>query len=165
MNWREFISGILENRRDDPQFKRKPTFFSPASIEGISDLEANLNTRMPPSLQSLLLETNGIMEMLSIDGGEWFDDLWVIWQIDEIIRTNLFFRGERKKGVHEREFEQLLFFAGAGCDGILFAHPINQNREADPDVVIWHPIEDELTDAAPDLQTFLKNWWTGKLSV
>ena len=79
MNWREFISGIFENNRDDPQFKSKPTFFPPASIDGINDLEANLNTKMPPSLQSLLLETNGVMEMLSIDGGEWSDDMWVIW--------------------------------------------------------------------------------------
>ena len=118
-----------------------------------------------PPCNLLLLESNGVMEMLSIDGGEWFDDLWLIWQIDEIIRTNLFFRGERKKGVCERDFDQLVFFTGAGCDGILFAHPINENRVADSEVLVWHPIRDELEKAAADLQTFIENWWTGKLSV
>jgi hypothetical protein len=165
VNWRAIISGILENKKGDPRFRSKPTFYPPGSMEEIKELESALNARLSSSLQSLLQETNGVMEMLSIDGGEWLNDLWLIWPIDEITNENLFFRGEKKKGVYEREFDQLLFFTGAGCDGILFAHPINQNRHADSQVVVWHPIEDELTEVAPDLQTFLGDWCTGRLAV
>src|SRR5262249_7348481 len=149
----------------DSQVRSKATFFPAASTDRIKELESALKTRIPSALQALLLETNGVMEMVSTDGGEWFNDLTLIWSIDEMIEKNLFFRKEKENGVYEREFDQLLFFSGAGCDGILFGHPTNENREANPEVVVWSPIGDELTNAAPDLQTFLENWCTGRLSV
>ncbi len=165
MNWRELLTRILENKKDQPRFRSKPTFFPPAASAGIKELESSLNTRIPSSLQSLLQETNGVMEMLSIDGGEWSNDLWLIWPIEEIIKENLFFRSEREKGVYEREFDQLVFFTSAGCDGILFAHSINQDRVAEPHVLVWHPIEDELAEIARTLKDFIEGWCTGKISV
>ena len=100
-----------------------------------------------------------------IDGGDWFECMWLVWPTDQIIRENLLVRSEGAEGTYDSDLHDLLFFAGAGSDGILFAHPIAEDRIAALEVVVWHPIDDELTEIAPSLEEFVQGWLTGAISV
>jgi SMI1-KNR4 cell-wall len=182
MRWRELITGIHESRwqqpgsasepkvygsslpfpeaqaiynAPNPGIAAKPQFYSAASAATVADAEAILNATLPASLRSLLSETNGVMEMIAIDGGEWMNCEWLVWPIERIAN---------KEGVHDREFRNLVFFGGAGVDGILFAFPVEDGVCA-PRVVVWHPIMDELDDVAPSLEEFLRGWLTGTIAV
>jgi hypothetical protein len=190
MSWRELITGIYESRPQqpgivpkpkfssslpfpeeqaiynapNPGIAQKPEFYSAASAATVADAEAILDTTLPASLRSLLLETNGVMEMIAIDEGEWMNCESLVWSIERIVELNRSYRAETEKGKCKREFRSLVFFAGAGVDGILFAFPVEDGVCA-PLVVVWHPILDELDDAAPSLEDFLRGWVTGTIAV
>jgi hypothetical protein len=124
MNWRELITGIYEGRPPQPGIAGKPEFNPAASAASIVAAEAALNAALPESLRSLLLETNGVMDMMAIDGGDWFESMWLLWKIEEIEGQNRFYRAASEERTYERDFSSLVFFAGAGTDGILFAFPV-----------------------------------------
>ena len=165
MSWRELISGIYESRTPQPGIADKPEFYPGTSAADIADAELRLNATFPASLRSLLLETNGVMDMMAIDGGEWFDSMWLLWTVAEIVEQNLFYRRATDSGTYDRDFWQLLFFAGAGCDGILFGFPVTEEGVCSPRVVVWHPIMDELDELAPSLEDFLRGLLTSTFSV
>jgi hypothetical protein len=86
MSWRELITGIYESRPSQPDSAEKPEFYPAASAVNVADAEAILNTALPASLRSLLLETNGVKEMMAvdgIDGGEWFVSGSLLWTIED----------------------------------------------------------------------------------
>jgi hypothetical protein len=165
MSWRKLISGIYESRAKKSGFISRPKCYPAASSREIADGELRLSALLPASIRSLLLETNGVMNELAIDGGEWFDSGWLLWTVREVIQQNLQFRAEYLKGEYERDFGRLVFFANAGCDDVLFGFPVMKNRVCAPRVVMWHPIEDELNELAPSLKAFLKGWLTGTITV
>lgn len=103
------------------------------------------------------------MDMLAIDGGDWLDSMWLLWTVAEIVEQNRFYRAAAD-GTYDRDFSQLVFFAGAGTDGILFGFPVEDGLCA-PRVVVWHPIGDELDDIAPSLEDFLRGWLTSTIAV
>lgn len=164
MSWRELITGIYEARNQQPGIAGKPEFYPAASAATIADTEAALNATLPVPLRSLLLETNGVMDMMAIDGGDWFESMWLLWKIEEVAEQNRYYRAARQERTHERDFSSLVFFAGAGTDGILFAFPVIDGVCASR-VVVWHPIMDELDDLAPSLGEFLRGWLTSTISV
>jgi hypothetical protein len=164
MNWRERITAVYEGRRQQPGLAGKPEFYPAASAQEISDTEVELNAKLPGSFRSLLLETNGVMDMLAIDGGDWFKSMWLFWNIDEIVKQNRYSRAATEKRTFERDFTTLVFFAGAGTDGILFAFPV-EDGFCSPRVMVWHPIMNELEEIAPSLEDFLRGWLTNTISV
>jgi hypothetical protein len=103
--------------------------------------------------------------MMAVDGGEWFDSMWVLWPIAEIVEQNRFYRAANEEGNNPRDFRALGFFAGAGCDGNLFGFPVADNLACEPSVVAWWPILDELEGVASTLDDFLKGWLTGGIAV
>ena len=111
MKWRESISGIYYTRTNQSEFDSKPEFYAAASVDDIALAEAKLHTTFPHCLRSLLLETNGVMEMMKIDTGEWFENIWLVWTIQEIAEQNLAYRAESAKGTIERNFNELVFFS------------------------------------------------------
>lgn len=165
MNWRELITGIYETRAQQPGIAGKPQFYPPASVGAIADAEARVSAKFPASLRSLLMDTNGVMDMMAIDGGKWFDSMWLLWAVTELVEQNLFYRAATEDGTYNRDFRQLVFFAGAGTDGILFGFPVMEARVCAPRVVVWHPIMDELDELAPSLEDFLTGWLTSTISV
>jgi cell wall assembly regulator SMI1 len=165
MNWCEFVAGIYETRAGQPGIAGKPKFYPAASAGEIADAEVRLNARFPASIRSLLVETNGVMDMMAIDGGQWFDSMWLLWTVAEIVEQNGFYRAATEDGTHARDFRKLVFFAGAGCDDILFGFPVLENRVCAPRVVVWHPIMDELDELAPSLEEFLRGWLTSTICV
>jgi hypothetical protein len=102
--------------------------------------------------------------MMAIGGGEWFESMWLLWTIEEIVAKNRFFRAASDERRYPRDFRSLVFFAGAGADGILFAFPVEDGICA-PRVVVWHPIFDELDELAASLDDFLRRWLTGGIAV
>lgn len=170
MSWRERIAGIYEARGERDGIAKRPRFYPAASEEDLAAAEALLNARLPESLRSLLLETNGILELMAIDGmvidgGDWFEAMWLLWNLAEIVEQNHFYRDAAEGGAYSRDFRRLAFFANAGCDGILFGFPMVEDRVCGPNVVVWSPIFDELEEVAPSLDDFLEGWVTGRISV
>jgi cell wall assembly regulator SMI1 len=163
MSWRRLITDIYERRPRQPRIAAKPEFYPGASAASIAYAEATLNAALPESLRSLLLETNGVMDMMAIDNGDWFESMWLLWKIEEIGEQNRFYREAREEGTYERDFNCLVFFAGAGSDGILFAFPVEEGVCA-PRIMVWHPIMDELDELAPSLEDFLRGWLTDTIS-
>jgi cell wall assembly regulator SMI1 len=165
MTWRELITSIYETRSRQPWIAGKPEFYPGASAGEIDAAEARLNARLPVSHRELLLESNGVMDMMSIDVGEWFASMWLLWTAAEIVERNLWYRAATENGTYERDFRSLVFFADAGSDGILFGFPVMEARVCSPRVMVWHPIMDELDGLAPSLEDFLKGWLTSTISV
>jgi hypothetical protein len=165
MSWHELITGIYKSRPPQPGSTQKPEFCPAASAAAVADAEAILDTSLPASLRSLLLETNGVKEMMAIDGvegGEWFVSGSLLWPIEEIVEWNRAYRTD--PGPYECEFRSLAFFAGAGVDGILFAFLV-EDGVCSPRVMVWHPIMDELDEVAPSLEDLLRGWLTGTITV
>jgi hypothetical protein len=165
MTWHNLISGFYEVRKHVPGTASKPKFCLPASSGEIADAQEKLCAKLPTCLSSLLLEANGVMDLLSIDGGDWIENMWLIWPLGEMVERNIAFRGEAAMGTYVRDFRQFAFFADAGCDGILFGFPMIGSRDCGSSVVSWHPIEDEVTSVAASLEEFLGGWLAGAIVV
>lgn len=165
MSWRALITEWYAARADRSDTGSKPEFYPAASADEIAEAEKRLNTRLPESIRSLLLETNGVMDMMAIDGGEWFESMWLLWTVAEIVEQNEYYRSRNNHGTYDRDFRELVFFAHAGCDSISFAFPAVERGGCAPTVSVWRPIEDELEELAPSLETFLRGWITGRISV
>lgn len=165
MNWRDFIAGIYYARPQEPGIATKPAFYPGASPYEIAEAEVQLEAIIPSSIKALLLETNGVMNMLAIDNGEWFEDMWLVWTISEIVEHNRRCRSASGQVTYERDFRELLFFAGAGSDGILFGFPCMEDHVCSCNVSVWYPIEDELTQVATSFDEFLEAWLMGTISI
>src|SRR6476660_6873363 len=100
MSWRELITGIYEERVLQPGIGGRPEFHAAASAGDIDDAVVRLNARLPACLRSLLLETNGVTDMMSIDGGEWFPSMWLLWPVQEIVEQNEFYRRADNDGIY-----------------------------------------------------------------
>ena len=159
MDWRELITGMYPGRPPRPGIAWAPRFY-PAAPEGdIAGAEARLGATFPPSLRSLLAQTDGVMDRMAVDGGEWFDALWLLWPVAEVVERNRSARAAAGGGPRG-----VIFFADAGCDGILFGHPV-VGQTCGPGVVVWHPMRGRVADLAPSLDGFLRGWLAGTISV
>ncbi|MCA9116903.1 MAG: SMI1/KNR4 family protein [Planctomycetaceae bacterium] len=165
MNWGKFIGNIYQERRRSPGVRARPAFYDAATDSVINTAELRLNVRLPDSLRSLLSETDGVMDMMSIDGGEWFENMWLLWTVEELIERNEFYRDEMKQGVYKCDFMNLLVFADAGTDGNLFGFSLEKDRNCKPRVVCWDSITNEINVLASSLEEFLRGWLTGTISV
>jgi hypothetical protein len=158
MNWRDWISSIYESRIPQPGIATKPTFYPAASAQHLAKAEVDLNASFPKSRRSLLLESNGVMEKIAINKGEYHNCMWLVWGIAEIVEQNLFYRKQTEEGIYNRDFKNMIIFTGAGVDGILFGFPVMEDCICKPEVIVWYPISDESTLLAQSLQDFLKGW-------
>src|SRR5207248_7011303 len=104
MNWRDFILGVYENRKLESDIQSRPAFQAPASTQEIQELESQLVTSIPESLRTILLETNGVMDTLNVNG-EWFENMWLIWPTTEIISRNVRIRNDSARNGCQRSFQ------------------------------------------------------------
>ena len=86
MNWREFITDTFESGRQLPGAASRPKFYPGASAHEIAKAAARLNADFPASLRSVLRESNGVMEMIKLNGGRWHTGGWVLWTVREIVK-------------------------------------------------------------------------------
>jgi hypothetical protein len=98
------------------------------------------------------------MQLDEIDG-QWSEDMWLIWKVEELLAENIQLREEKEGGWFPRD---ALAFAGAGVDGILFAMYL---RDDYPEVFAWYPIEGECRRVASSIRELMTGWISGGLSV
>lgn len=169
MAWRTILTDIYELLPSRAGWTSRPEFRLGTDPPAVAAAEETLGAAFPISLRSLLLESDGVMDQMAVDGGDWFDNDLLVWPTAEIVEQNLHVRAEGMRGTYQRDFRELLFFAGAGADGILFAFPAlapgGTDRRCGPNVLTWHPVENELAEAAPTLEDFLRGWLRGEIAV
>jgi hypothetical protein len=132
-----------------------------ASSSEIKSLEIALDVRLSEELQGLLRETNGV----SAEDGSWY-----VWPTQQIIAENVAIRQQASDtandGIGYMPFDNMLFFANAGVDGILFALPIPAGQtQTGWRVFAWYPIEDSRPCIAASLEDYLRRWLTGVLRI
>ncbi len=130
--------------------------FSPAgTAHDITSAESDLNLQFPSALKSLLSEANGIQ-------GEYGQGL--LWNVRQIVESNLEFRQTVDFKELYMPFDPLLFFADNG-GGDQFAFRILAGKIRNEDIFVWNHEDDSRTWVAPSLQDFYRRWLTGEIEV
>lgn len=160
MNWRTRLTSVTYS---DPEgkFSSRQELHPPTTQAELSQAAKRLKTRLPDSLRGLLLETNGVMRMMSIDGNEWFEEFWTVWPVEKIVEENEWLREQ----YGDRGVSRFVFFAGAGADGVHFGFLCRDEFQPDAPVFAWYPDETEDKLMAERLDLFLEGWCSGRLSV
>ncbi|MFN3152289.1 SMI1/KNR4 family protein [Bremerella sp.] len=155
--WRERVERAYDSRVNAEGTSSRPAFYPPCGIHQINQAEERLGVSLPAGLKSLLLESDGLMDLLSVDGHEYFESLWLVWPIEMIVNEN---QRVTQQGTVDR-----LFFASAGTDGILFGCPASLNDDAECAVLAWYPMEDRIVPLADSLGEFIEGWLANRLTV
>jgi hypothetical protein len=155
--WRELVTSLVNS----PQYEGIPLEFrEPAVIEGIISAEERLGVRFPDDLRSLLSETNGVYERWGDGSNREFVPLYSVKRIEEI---NHYYRTDEFCAMNYMPFENLLFFAEPGVDGVRFAFPITASGKHRNDVFVWWPQDDTRKRVASSLSDFLTDYLMGQL--
>jgi hypothetical protein len=163
--WQEIIERVYATMSHADGTHSKPRFQDPASAEAIAGAEGQIGRKLPPSLASLLMEADGVMGMLSVGGGDYFEDLWLVWPTERIVAESLEDRSDDVVSPEDDDPSGLGFFAAAGVDGILFGFPPAERATCDSRVVVWHPMRGTVSALADSLEDFIDGWLTGRLTV
>jgi len=163
--WRESIERMYVARTNAAATESRPVFSPPTSVLEIEGAETRLGARFPETLKSLLLECDGIMDQLSVDGGPYFDNMWLLWPVRQIVDENMALR----KGIGEtgsnRVGHDFVFIVSAGVDGILFGIEATGKPRDDSSIVVWYPIEDRICKLADTFAEFLDGWLSNGITV
>ena len=158
MGWRSLIEGAYQTRERQTNFRSKPEFCTPATITELEEAERTLDITLPTALRSLFLETNGIKDMMAVEGASWFVNQWTVWSIGEVVSQNLRLRSESIPPGN-------LSFATAGVDGIYFCFLQNIEGAFGPEVSAWNSFEERVYGLAPSLDDFITGWLNGTIGV
>lgn len=158
MEWRSLIEGAYRSRERQTSFRSRPEYCRPATIAELEDADRALDVTLPTPLRSLFLETNGVMDMMAVEGENWFVNLWTVWRIDELVSQNLRLRSEAIP-------PGLLSFATAGVDGIYFCFSQSGDGSFDLEVFAWNSFERRVYGLAPSLGDFFHGWLNGTITV
>ena len=152
MSWRTAIDAAYARRAGDARARYDP----PAVPSELRRVEGDVGCVLPAEFAGLLLETNGFIELIAVDG-DWIEDMWVVWTAEETRRRNMALR----RGAHGFPGGALAF-ADAGADGIIFGLDLSAEN---PGVFAWYPITSERREMASSLREFLPAWIAGDLTV
>jgi len=129
-------------------------YFSSISKEEVEEIENEIGVIVSGSLLEILKETNGIR-----DERDYY--LYSSKQMIRKYREHL----DHLRMIAENDPCRILFFADDGC-GNGFGHTYNNDGRIETgEVVVYYPIDNEYRIIAPDLRTWVVEWYTGKLSV
>jgi hypothetical protein len=163
--WRQIIENTYAARTNPPGTESRPFFSLPGSVTDVEAAENRLAFRFPNALRSFLLESDGLMDQMSVDGGTYFDNIWLLWPIQQIIDENLVFRKRFSNTSSEAVSPILVIIAGSGVDGILFGFESNDRPCDDCSIVSWHPVEQKICSLADSLAGFLDGWLCNRIFV
>lgn len=164
-HWRETIERMYAARTNAASTQSRPAFSPSASIVDVEAAEGCLAARLPESLRSLLLESDGIMDQLSVDGGPYFDNMWLLWPVGQIIDENIRFRKRVSEGSLSRTVRDVVFIASAGVDGILFGIRASDKPRDDCPIVSWYPIGHRICELTDTLADFFDGWLCNRIAV
>lgn len=142
--WKNTIHSI------SPNLSLKKT----ATKDELTDIQKCLHVELPNDLYQLLLETNGVE-------GEYGD---FIWNASKIKTENMNMRNIVDFKDLYMPFDCLLFFADGG-NGDLFGYSILNGIVQREDIYVWNHENDSRTWVAPSLETFMKWWESGKITI
>ncbi|AOY16423.1 cell wall assembly protein [Bacillus sp. ABP14] len=142
--WKETIHSISSNL----------SLKNPATKEELIEIQKCLLVELPNDLSQLLQETNGI-------AGEYGD---FIWSVSKIKTENMNMRNIVDFKDLYMPFDCLLFFADGG-NGDLFGYSILNGIVQRDDIYVWNHENDSRTWVAPSLETFMKWWESGKITI
>jgi hypothetical protein len=130
----------------------------PAAERALAQAELTLGIALPQELRAFLLEADGATVALRLDSGDVVPEASpLVWSIAEIVRENTAAPIEHERG-------GALFFANAGVDGVLFGHRLTGQRITE-DVVVWQPIDGDMTTCAASFGDWLRGWLGGEINV
>lgn len=154
--WRDLIGELTRDDQPIGDLKPGPDFSPGATPEELEAVECALGVRLPGSLEGLLRESNGVRVTFGTP---------LIWSTDEIARHNREMRNDPRYRETWMPFDHLLFFGGAGVDGILFAFAIIGGRIDRDRVYAWYPIEDNRKLKAESLRDYVEGLLSDSLTV
>lgn len=137
----------------EPMLELRP----PAEEAALASAEARLGFGLPPELRAFLARTDGATIAMRLDSGELIPGaLPLVWDLDEIVVANT-------SGPHwvPNRPTDVLWFATAGVDGITIGHATDSSGTPTDDVVLWYPIDGELTPFATTFGEYLERWLQG----
>ncbi len=137
------------------QLNAETTFCSPATTPQLEAVERSVSAALPPELRSLLLETNGVRGLYSLD---------LVWTAARIESDNASFRANARFRELYMPFDHLLFFADAG-NGDQFAFAVLAGQVRRPDIFAWNHEDDSRTWVAPSLAAYLEWWLLGRIKL
>lgn len=152
--WRELISELTADIEPIGDLHPGPDFFLGATESEIADAERQVGIWFPDTLRDILGESNGIHVVFGTH---------LIWSTSEIVEYNLEMRYDDYVADF-KPFDNLLFFADAGVDGIRFAMTVAQGI-AHEHILAWAPIGDERELKANSLRQYIEGWLTGAIKV
>lgn len=162
-NWGEFIQQAYEAVRESRDYPGSLAFHPPASEGSIANIESALGVAFPSELRSLLAETNGITELIEIEGEKIVTGHF-IWTIERIKRENLEYRTRSVFKETFMPFDCLLFFADSGC-GDNFGFAVVNGQVRRPRIYAWEHEDDSRVCVAPSLADFIKWSLAGKIKL
>ncbi|MDA1679151.1 SMI1/KNR4 family protein [Bacillus cereus group sp. TH152-1LC] len=130
------------------------SFKNPATEDELTEVQKNLQVELPNDFYQLLPETNGV-------AGEYGD---FIWSTSKIKTENMNMRNIVDFKDLYMPFDCLLFIADGG-NGDLFGYSILNGIVQREDIYVWNHENDSRTWVAPSLETFMKWWESGKITI
>jgi hypothetical protein len=161
MDWIHFLNKEI-TINDDKKFG----FHEPASEISLIELKKQFNlSQLPPELEELYKQTNGVDDLLYIkqlDERIIIGDL--IWPVERVIETNSSKRTSVTDNSIYKSFTNLFFFADAG-NGDLFAFETSNGIFEKSDVYSWNHEDDAREWLAPNMKAFIEGWLTGAIKI
>ena len=159
LNWKELVSAAYHQRAAVESAPAAPRFAEPATVDILNQVSAHLGVSIPNVLVELLAQTNGIMEMLHVgQNQEPVENLWLVWPSYEIVNRNVAIRNGSPALAGPVRTPDFVFFSDAGTDGIMWGMSASG-------VYAWYPAEDRWERKADALESFLRCWIAGEISV
>ena len=154
-HWRLTIQDAYATENHAGRVWTTPRFAPGVSPSACAAVEAQLGVSLPADLRRLLLESDGITELLQI-GEQPVESGWLVWPLARIAFENL--RMREAFGTRST----LLVFASAGADGVVFAYDVSAETLA---IVACEPQEEVTKRLADSLLGFLLGWIGGTICV
>ena len=155
--WREFIQTLAADTEYEYEFAPPATYFQ------LERLEQVFKASLPDALRKLLLETNGVRQIMHYKE-ERVPIGQVLWDTESIQRHNRKMRTNNAYRDFYLPFDDLLFFASPGADKLRFALRIDADCVTET-VIAWLPTNDTRTEQATSLRDFIKSWFSGQLGL
>ena len=158
-DWIAFIRDVYKHATSIGKHERRPVFHSPAELRAIIKCEKRLNVTFPTPLKNLLLQTNGVSELLTTTNKE-IDTGYFLYSIEGILEINSSLRSQD----FNMPLDCLLFFAGDGM-GDYFGFAVVKGKVPHSRIYFWDHEDDSRQSIAPSLGYFIENWKLGKIRV
>ncbi|MFM9950458.1 MAG: SMI1/KNR4 family protein [Saprospiraceae bacterium] len=130
-----------------------------------SIIESEFAVKLPQELITFYSETNGISELIRVETmDDWIESGDLVWSVERLIEENRSYRANEDFKRIYMPFECLLFIGDTG-NGDNFGYSIHEGEIWKTDIYAWNHEDDSRNWVAPDLETFVKWWTSGKIKI